>query len=152
MKTVFDPPRPEITDDMILEAAKAMVEKLGGDADAETLANAYHPGMDGFDLAKELDKSYGWDVTRAEMEMLDEMDTLVDRAHLAACRKWFEENNIQPPYPVGAHVQYRPGATGTIADTYTANGYRVGYYLIDPDERRPGGGRPLVKFEDVEPV
>ena len=72
------PPRPKADKAMILAACALVAEKIN--ADAETIAQHYRRHMDGFELAKELDKYASWDTTRDDMEALDEVDYLVDRA------------------------------------------------------------------------
>ncbi|MEX5320402.1 hypothetical protein WCE04_13770 [Pseudomonas shirazica] len=63
------PPRPTADKAMILEACKVVAEKLDG-ADAETIAQHYRRHMDGFELAKELDKYAYWDTTRRWMKSM----------------------------------------------------------------------------------
>lgn len=68
---------------MIQAAAEKVAAKMGG-ADAASIARQYRHPMDGFDLAKELDKWEYWDTTREDVDALDEMEYLVDRALLEA--------------------------------------------------------------------
>ena len=66
------PPRPKADKVMILAACTLVAEKINGDA--ETIAKHYRRHMDGFELAKELDKYASWDTTRDDMDALDEVD------------------------------------------------------------------------------
>lgn len=147
----FEPPRPTATKEMILAAAQVVAEKI--DADAETIAEHYRPGMDGYELAKELDKWAYWDTSREDMEALDEVDWLVSAAVAKAEKEWVAEHNIQPPVPVGYRVQCDVRKeVGTITGVCTRGAAR---YLIKPDgqdDATAGERRWLCKFEQVTPV
>lgn len=139
--------RPTVTNSMILSAAEVVAEKIGGDAD--TIARYYCHPMDGWDLAKELDKNAYWDTTRDDMEALDEVESLVRSALSAAEKQWFADNNIQPPLPVGARVQCRDDETGTITGIYE---YQPAYYEVKPDgqdDAKVNNRRYLIRFEDA---
>lgn len=145
----FEPPRPTATKEMILAAAQVVAEKI--EADADTIAEHYRPGMDGYELAKELDKWACWDTSREDMEALDEVDWLVEKAVTDAEKAWVEEHNIQPPVPVGTRVRCDVrNEVGTITDIYE---YRVASYLIKPDgQDDAASGRWVCRFECVTPA
>ena len=93
------PPRPKADEKMILAACTVVAEKLS--ADAATIAQHYRRRMDGFELAKELDRYERWDTTRDDMEALDEIDWLVDQAEMAVVNAWAEE--FKPEHRVCAN-------------------------------------------------
>ena len=64
---------------MVLEAAKGIAEKLDGDA--ETIARYYRHHMDGYELARELDRYAGWDLTMPDVEELDGLSSIVSDLH-----------------------------------------------------------------------
>ena len=97
------PKRPTASKEMILAAAAVVAEKIG--ADAATIAEYYRLGMDGYELAKELDKYAYWDTNREDMEALDEVDSLVDDAIRKAEKDWLVDNDIQPPLPIGTQIK-----------------------------------------------
>lgn len=95
--------RPKITKEMVLEAAKEIAEKLDGDA--ETIADHYRHPMDVYELARELDRYAGWDLTMPDVEELDCLSSIVSDLHRKAEKKWVEENDIQPPLPIGTRIK-----------------------------------------------
>jgi len=131
--------RPVATKEMILDAAMEVAVKI--DADAATIAQYYHPGMDGYELAKELDKYAYWDTSRAEMEALDDMDFLVDQKVRAAVKEWATSNDIQPPLPVGTRI--KEGVITGI-DDYSPATYRVKENGCTNDSRSR-----LIRYEDA---
>ncbi|SDS33417.1 hypothetical protein [Pseudomonas sp. bs2935] len=133
------PPRPKADKAMILAACTVVAEKLN--ADAETMAQHYRRGMDGFDLAKELDKYAYWDTTRDDMEALDEVDYLVDRAEDLAVKAWAEEFNPEPPLPIGTRVKQ-----GVITRIYE---HAPATYCVKEDGCTNDTRSLLIKFEDA---
>ncbi len=142
------PPRPTATQEMILAAAQVVAQKI--DADAATIAQYYRHGMDGYDLAKELDKHAYWDTSREDMEALDEVDYLVSRALYKAELDWFFGNNIEPPLPLNSKIVCGVRQeVGTITGIYK---YKPGYYQVKPegqDDKLTGGMRWIIKFEEA---
>ncbi len=136
------PSRPRADKAMILAACTEVAEKLDG-ADAETIAQYYCRGMDGFQLAKELDKSAYWDTTRDDMETLDEVDYLVDKAERAAIKEWAATYNPQPQFPIGARIEQ--GVITGIADDYSPATYLVKENGCTNDSRSL-----LIKFENAK--
>lgn len=131
--------RPKITEEMILEAAKQIAEHLDGDA--ETIAENYEHPMDGYQLAKELDRNAYWDLTMSDVEELDGMSTIVERLHSEAEKKWVSENNIQPPLPVGTTIKQ-----GVIDGIYE---HAAARYRVKETGCTQAGRFLLVKFEDA---
>ncbi len=134
--------RPEITDEMILEAAKQVAEKLNGDPKS-IAANYCHP-MDGYQLGRELDRWCGWDLTMSDVEELDCMSSIVDSMHREAEKKWFAENDIQPPLPLGTTI--KEGVITGICEHSAAR------YLVKENGCTRDGRWLLIKFEDAVSV
>ncbi len=143
-------PRPTVTDEMIRAAIMKIAPKLVGytnpteddlESVADSVARVYHRYMDGFEIAKELDRYEGWDTTRQEMEELDAVDMEVDRAHRAAEKQWGIDNPMTPPLPIGAKT-----SRGVIASIYE---HQPAYYCIKETGCTDPGRHLLMKFEDV---
>lgn len=135
--------RPKVNYAIKLEAAKKISEMME-DANPETIADLYHGYMDGYELARELDRACGWDITAHDVDILDCMSTEVDAQHEAVCKKWFEDNDIQPPLEIGTKIT-RGVITGICE-------YRVAKYLVKEDDlpdAETGNRRLLVRFEDA---
>ena len=133
------PPRPKADKEMILAACTVVAEKINGDA--ETTAQHYRRHMDGFELAKELDKYVSWDTTRDDMEALDEVDYLVDRAEDLAVKAWAEEFKPEPPLPIGTRVKQ-----GVITRIYQ---HTPAMYCVKEDGCTNETRSLLIKFEDA---
>jgi hypothetical protein len=143
--------RPKIDNDMVLTAAKVVAERMGVSDivdTAESIAAEYSWPMDGFELAKALDRWQSWDTTRSDMEELDAMNTLVRKSLEKAEQDWFERNRPRPPFEVGARIRWRD-ITGKIDGIYE---HGPAKYLVIPDNSTIGDGRYIVNFEDAEPL
>lgn len=140
------PRRPYADQQIINEAAEEMALII--DADAATIAQHYSHSMDGYELARELEKYAYWDVDRDMMEKLDEMEYIVDRKLKAAEKRWAEDNDIQPDLPNGTRVQCKVRKQFGFIDGVCE--YSVARYLVR-DENRPDGdtSRWVIRFEDV---
>jgi len=136
------PPRPKADEKMILAACTVVAEKLS--ADAATIAQHYRRRMDGFELAKELDRYERWDTTRDDMEALDEIDWLVDQAEVAVVNAWAEEFKPEPPISVGSRIKQ-----GVITGIYE---YRPATYLVKADGCTDETSSLLINFEDAVPA
>lgn len=135
----YIPPRPKADKEMILAACTVVAEKIN--RDAETIAQHYRRHMDGFELAKELDKYVSWDTTRDDMEALDEVDYLVDRAEDLAVKVWAEEFKPEPPLPIGTRVKQ-----GVITRIYE---HAPAMYCVKEDGCTNETRSLLIKFEDA---
>ena len=131
--------RPKVTKEMILEAATKIAANLEGDA--ETIAEYYEHPMDGYQLAKELDRNAYWDLTMSDVEELDGMSSIVERLHSEAEKKWFSENDIQPPLPIGAVIKQ-----GVIDGVYE---HAAARYKVKETGCTQEGRFLLVKFVDA---
>ena len=134
--------RPVVTDEMIRHAAEIVAPKVQGNVD--DLADTYSHSMDGYDLAKQLERECFWDVSRDQMEQLDEMECIVDDLYRSAEKAWFEDNDIQPPFPVGTKIK-----EGVIKGIYE---YMPAYYQVKKYGCTDEGTHLLIKFEDAVPV
>jgi hypothetical protein len=146
------PPRPEVTPEMVREAAKDVAERMGGNVD--DIVEAYSHPMDGYELGKELEKWHWWDVGRGDIDTLDEVEMNVNDALKLAEEQWIKENNIQPPYPVGAVVECKSRRRIGVIDGVC--NYSPGCYLIKPNEpdetEQDNNCRWVCRFEGVTPV
>lgn len=144
------PPRPAVTDDMKRAAATELVnEQVWPDACIEDIVSEFTPGMDGFDLAKNLDKWKGWSTSRSDMEALDDMETKVDELLRAAEKTWVSEYDVQPPLPIGTRVKHRhvTGVITGICDHWSAR------YLVKEDgqdDESAAYRRVILTFEAAE--
>ena len=94
--------RPKVNPEMVSEAATKLAAANGWDADqAADIASVYSRHMDGYQIAKELERKHRWEISVSDVEELDCMDSDVRQILKHACVVWARENNIQPPLPVG---------------------------------------------------
>lgn len=134
--------RPKVTKEMIAKAASQVAKHVNGDA--ETIAASYQHPMDGYQLARELDRRASWDLTMADVEELDCMSAIVSDLHREAERQWVAEFNPLPPLPVGAKIK-----EGVIAGICTHSAAR--YKVKEPD-CAVEGRYLLVRYEDAVAV
>ncbi len=132
--------RPKVTKEMILEAATKIAANLDGDA--ETIAECYSHPMDGYQLAKEIDRRAYWDLTMADVEELDGMSSIVSELHSAAEKEWAAENNIQPPLPIGTKI------TKGVIDSVCS--HSAARYRVKEDGCTQDGRFLLIRFEDAK--
>jgi len=134
--------RPKITKEIVLQAASRIADDVGVSPDV--IAIHYRHGMDGYAIARDLEKYEGCDMSMHEAEALDNMDMHVSDILTAAEKKWLEENNIQPPLPIGTRITQ--GVIEGISE-YGAAKYKV---------KENGCTNPnrwlLINFEDAKPV
>lgn len=139
--------RPPITEEMIRQVTDEIAAEYEiGDPDV--LPRHYRNHMDGIELAFELSKFEGWDYGHEiDRDFIDELDTIstrVDRIHREAVQQWFEENDIQPPYPVGTQVVQ--GVIDGIDE------YGIARYKVKRPEDEGKQAWLLVNFEDAVAV
>lgn len=147
METKNAPPRPELTDEMVIEAARSIYP---GEGEAETIAKHFYRHMDGYELAKELDRSAWWDCTRDDVDKLDCISSAAERLLLAAEQHWCAEHDIQPSLAIGTRLRLPRGRVGAI--TGIASKHSPGCYLVkddDDDDEEKGTRRFIIKFEDA---
>ena len=136
--------RPTINDGMKLAAAKEVAEKLDG-CDAETLAQHYQHPMDGYELARELDKWAGWsDLTMDDVEQLGAMWSAVRDQLRKAEKEWFEKHQIKPPLPDGTKIN-----EGVI---HSVDPYGAAKYLVKESGCTLDNRFLVINFEDAVAV
>jgi len=140
-------PRPKLTDEMVRAAALKVVPKIvGNDPDemetcVESLARVYRWPMDGYELAKDLERYEGWDLERSDIDELDNMDHFVSTAQRQAEKEWFAANPVEPPLPVGTRIMQ-----GVIAGIYE---HQPAYYRVKETGCTNDSRFLLIKFEDA---
>ena len=135
--------RPKLTTELIAATAAAFAARNGWDADqAADLARVCRSdNMDGYELAKALERVCYWMPTAQDVETLDNFGCDLREEHREACAAWARDNNVQPPLPIGA-MTTRGEITGI--STYSPASYEI---------RKPGDTEPtrryIVCFEDA---
>ncbi|OAM27768.1 hypothetical protein A7P96_01195 [Eikenella sp. NML03-A-027] len=162
MKITYNPPRPSVNYEIKLQAACELLKnspKLRPDTDdeaafnraADDLAMCGDEYWDGYELAKHLEYHAGWDITSDIVEELEDYHIYIDRFLLREEKKWAEEHQIQPPFPIGSRVRVPYGferVTATITALYA---YEPARYLVKRDEQPEDDTfRSIIKFEDAE--
>ena len=151
---VQPPPPPAFGKPEIIKALIAHIEKkkLWPDTSSEEcaaeIASQWHSGIDGYELAKNLDSYCGWSPDAEDVDQLDDIGMVISTAQKEARKDWAKAWNIQPPHPIGTKVK-SPRAKGVIAGV---SEYMGATYLIKEDGCKQEGRHLLVKFEDVELV
>ena len=138
------PPRPKVTDDMVREAAEKLLAGHGIGDGVDDVVAAYSPHADGYELARQLDDQYGWDVDAQLVDALDGLSSEVDSIHRKACQAWVMEHNIQPPLPNGT-----PITRGVICGV---SSYMPATYKVKENGCTTEGRFLLVRFEDAKAV
>lgn len=137
--------RPPITPEMICKVTDKIAEKhdIG---DPSVLSDNYRYPMAGIELAIMLARREGWDygyeLTDELIEDFDAINMDVDALHKAAVNQWLEENDIEPPLPVG--TQIKQGRIDGIDDRGLAR------FLVKRPEDEGRESWLLVNFEDAE--
>lgn len=137
------PARPKLTNAMLLEAAKVIEARLGGDEYAglaEDLAEIGDEHMDGYELCKELD-GMGYDGSMSLAEALDNYGYELRKLREAAEKDWATTNNVQPPFPAGTKIK-----EGVIESVYT---HGAAQYLVNYGH---ANRKRIINFEDARPV
>ncbi len=146
-------PRPTITDEMKLAAALPVAQQmLSGindnvESGAKDIAdNGYHH-IDGYELAKRLESS-GWDISRDDIDILDEFSSNLTDELESAETVWAEVNDIQPPLPIGTRITVLRDGEGEITGIYE---YAPACYEVRMDSNTDADDasstRRIIKFE-----
>lgn len=138
--------RPTLTKELLAATAAAFCERNGWDADqAADLARVCHSQhMDGYALARALERTCYWDPTAQDVETLDSFGYDLREALRQARIAWARDNNIQPPLPIGTMT-----TRGQITGIYEHDGAT---YMVRENGCTQQGRHLLVKFEDARPV
>lgn len=133
------PKRPSVTQELVLKAIEGKC--IGMPFSAEQFAEQFDVYKDSYEIARDLDRRHYLDLTCDHLDLIDDLIGFVSEYHRAAVKQWFEDNNIQPPYPIGT-VLNKGIITGI--DTYTPAQYLV---------KENGCNNPnrwlIIKFEDA---
>lgn len=153
------PKRPHSRDPNILEAAAARMvegvrEKFDGLSDEEiakglTQAMLWGMSLDGYDIARRLEKEHLCEPDAEMVEMLDCAYGYVFQEHREAVKRWVTANSITLKRQVGDRITYRDqvGVIGEIDP-------ELAMYLFRPDgdTRFEKGGGIYVTEDDAKDV
>lgn len=164
------PPRPTLTREIIMEAAKLVAKQLpnarrGGrktlgqnDADDELetatdIADMYadlsrSAKPDGYDLAKALDSRRSWECQLEDADKLDNMAFLINQSLRETEKKWVAEYNVKPSLPVGTEIKPIGPHCGKHVISSICE-FEPARYLVKVDGKE---GYSVVKFEDAEAI
>ena len=143
--------RPRVaTEAMRRDAAESVVADISGDIGNKSEAvddilavTRRNQHMDGYQIARELERCKHWDCDMEIAEALDGFASACSMAVYEAQKKWAAENPIEPPFPVGTTVK-TPHGVGAIDRVYEHGPHQ---YVV------PLKGMMLViNFEDVSVV
>jgi hypothetical protein len=134
--------RPQVTRDMIAQAARSLATSNGwDDRQVQDVVKHWRSHMDGYALAKELDTYCGWVIDTSDVEALDGLSSDVREIHRRACISWAREQKIQPPLPIGTMTT--KGQITGISE------YDGACYLIREHGETNESRRLVVRFEDA---
>lgn len=136
--------RPTVTDEMIREAAMQVAEVYYPDfkdAAVEAILRQYSYPMDGYELAKQLDRWESWDTTRDDVDAMDEIDDKVERRLRDAVGVWGQAFPMEPPFPLGTRI-----TRGVIDHIYE---HQPAVYAVKEDGCTSASRFLLIKFEDA---
>lgn len=149
-------PRPTVTDAMKLAAAMPIAKQMlfgrssGFEEGARDIAEAGYIGSDGYELAKALERA-GWDITREDIETLDEYSWNLRDELKKAETAWADGNNIQPPLSIGTRITGKRDEGGEITGICE---HCPASYLVRLDSNTSADDaskkRLIVKFEDAK--
>lgn len=153
--------RPKISDDLVKRRAFEMFmplvkEYLGNDwSDSEQphiekqLAKVMNEYDDGYAMARKLERDHGWEEDRELVDLMDEGDSCLHKAHKELQAQWIQVYGITPERQIGDSV------TTNIYDRKDQVGFITKFYL---DEAKYGVRYPdqpmtscyIVEYENVK--
>lgn len=133
------PKRPSITEEMVLNAIDGKC--IGMPFSAEQFAEQFAEYKDSYEIARDLDRRYYLDLARDDLDLIDDLIGFVNEFHRKAVKQWFEDNNIQPPHPIGARL-----TKGIITGIDT---YEPARYLVKENGCTNPNRHLLINFEDA---
>lgn len=147
---VTPPQAPKRTDAMVKAAVLDYINENflqwgNGDADqaARDVALVYRDGMDGYELAKQLENECRWDgVCFGVAEDLDSISSVVRDAEEVARAAWADEWAIAPMLAIGTRIKQ-----GVITGVYE---HGAACYLVKKNGCTEPGRHSIVKFEDAQ--
>lgn len=135
-------PRPSVTTELVRQACRTLVEANNWPSSGpDDIASVFRPGMDGYQIARELEGTCGWYITAVDVEELDHVPIKVDTLLRQAQHAWATEHSIQPPFPIGTLLT-RGEITGI--SSFAAASYEV----RDPNDTIPSR-RYIIPFEQA---
>lgn len=143
--------RPKITKEIIGEAAAKLAKSISADVTADEIAENYRRGMNGYDLAKEIDGTYGDHSFNAEdVEALDGMWFDIDSILRVKEREWVEAEKIIPQLNNGTRVIVLNGIRNTEGVIDHVDTHGAARYCVKEDGCTKKGTFLVVKFEDAK--
>lgn len=150
--------RPTYDYEIKLLAARKMAEeliencnKVGEDVAeiAKQIADCADRYDNGYEIAKQLDIRFFWEIDIDIVQELDNFSTIIYTEIENKIKTWVKENDIQPPFPINTRIKLANGETGEI----TTIRRETAEYLIkiDGDEKAeaPSNRRRIVAYESV---
>lgn len=134
------PRRPRLNTQQVEEAIKDKVSEAP--FSASEFSQVYSHRKDSYEMAKDIEKESGCDICRYDLDTIEELMYSVEKAQEQLVKKWFEENSIQPPYPIGARL-----TQGVIAGVYE---YEPAVYRVKIDGCTDDSRYRLIRFEDAQ--
>jgi hypothetical protein len=148
-------PRPTVTDEMKLSAAMPIARQMlsevsdSVESGAIDIARNGRLHIDGYELAKALE-SDGWDISREDIDTLDEFERNLDCELAVAEKEWAELNDIQPPLPIGSRVTTPHSGEGEITGIYQYGAAKYEVRLDSNSEQDDAcNSRLIIRFEDA---
>jgi hypothetical protein len=121
----------------------------------EQLLEALDFGNDGYQAASQLDRWHSWSCDSELVEILDGWPSCLYSAEDKAVRRWVKENKPQPPYPLGAHVEFGDAIESpNYGEIVRIDAERATYTIRRPGDAAPGqlGTQGvIIAFERVRP-
>lgn len=140
--------RPPLDQDVIAEGVRAWAKSYSRSEDEiESVIRCFELHIDGYELAKELERCELWDITAMDVDALDAVSSHVDTAYRALCMEWVKANNVQPSLAIGTRITSRHVRGGVITGVCT---YSPAHYLVKEDDCTEHTRRALVRFEDAK--
>ena len=131
--------RPSVSKETILKASKVIAVNVNGDA--HEIASCYYPHIDGYELAKNLENNYSWDISVNMIEDLDQIQWEVDSIHKQVCTQWVIDDDIKPPFDNGVKIK-----EGVIKGVYR---HGAAMFMVTKYGETMEGRHQIIKFEDA---
>lgn len=143
-----------VTSSMQRDAALEIVLELikSGDfkpeEESEMIADILHVTrynlmMDGYEIARDLEKYRGWMCNKDMVDILDDFYGLCSDALREKEKAWGKENPIAPPFPIGTLIHFRK-ESGVIVEIYEH--VPASWLVRVPDKTN---GLAIVRFEEA---
>ena len=143
--------RPKITKEIIAEAAEKLTANISAHVTAEEIAENYHRGIGGYDLARAIDGDYGdRSFSADDVETLDGMWWEVDKILRVKESEWVKTEKIIPQLNNGTRVTVLNGIRNTEGVIDHVDMHGAARYCVKEDGCTKKGTFLLVKFEDAK--